>query len=1273
MEEFEISYEDSLLEEDENEVTNIPIINNNTETESNEEIEIEYSPEDTDDGDLVMTSEDVRQEELLQQEVEQNTTIIESNTETDDEDLENDSSFTGKLASVASDIGEAFTSGEIFRAIPAGAERAINETAQFLSDTANYVEDKFGIGEEGTLTFGQGALDYISKMDYISDEFDTVTGHMASSISQFATGMFLTRGLASAKNASTARKLVNTAMRAAITDAVVFDPHEANISRTMKDNEWSIPVITEFLATDQEDSSFKNRLRNAGEGVIAGGLLDSMYHGVKAVKLHRQARLEISKSPKGEITKATQGKILSNELDEFNNKGSKELTPEDKRRSKQKIEKTKKLDINAARENTAVEIKIQQDAARLMANASNKMRIRMLREFEDEIGQGRGSISTKGKLDYKKAEDAKEGIINKAKENVKGSYKDDLAAQNLEIEQQNKLIVEANKIKATTGAPQDPLIPKLKETEADVDLLGEDTFTPFLNEASFNKVIAVAADLAVANPKLFSTRTKFKEVLDKKTGKMKSVQTKEKQPVIEKILEVAVSKDLKVKAQFEETLNKYGMNQNELILLTVGQGSAMGRSLRQIRTIMDGINPKDLKAHRQAQAALEQEGKFRNFIMRVENVRRGLMVSSIATAARNFQSAGIRAPLEGLGNVMDTALKEATEGTMGGGLKSLVSGTNWSGSFNHMRYIFRNPRATSQMADFVFEQKGMEAFKDKLFGQINEIRRNTGGGTGSAVDKAFTKVEGVVDFLNTPNRVQEFTVRRGIMFGELERLMKRDWGIDLFDTVTDGNIHKMMNNADGFRPKGDNVPSFAELMDQATRRALDVTYAKQPDTKLFQDLTRIITENGLTVIIPFPRFMFNSIELMAQYGAGASIPITKKLSSLMRKNVSPDGVITARDRELISRNVIGMGMAMAAYQWRTSSNASENYKLVDDKGNRTSLDVTPQFPLRQYLFIGESIKRLKEGTFDDWFNAKDFTETFAGTNVRVGTGHAIIDEIADLAVGDDDLLGGERRAKAAGKLVGQYLSSWGVPFAQILDGQRAAGARNMEYRDMAQDPTLNSMDTFVANVKRPFMQRGFGVSAEEESQMPLRESLFQQGPTKERGPMLGRLLFGLNMTETDSFEGRYLSDKGFTDYGLGSKSNIPSVRNFENKMVRQSLPTIIDFAMDLEEDFENKYDMESDLVKETETLKGYIADRVSPYIIDAIKEIKTELKDAKYAKSNSPRYLAAQQEYRTGLSPTQRKRALQEFKSMYNAMPKVSMSEEGIQDLETLILIGKEY
>ena len=57
-------------------------------------------------------------------------------------------------------------------------------------------------------------------------------------------------------------------------------------------------------------------------------------------------------------------------------------------------------------------------------------------------------------------------------------------------------------------------------------------------------------------------------------------------------------------------------------------------------------------------AILEAESVPAKMWARLEGVRKGMMVSQFATMARNFTSTFIRAPLEGLFNVVDSAMIE---------------------------------------------------------------------------------------------------------------------------------------------------------------------------------------------------------------------------------------------------------------------------------------------------------------------------------------------------------------------------------------------------------------------------------------------------------------------------------------------------------------------------------------------------------------------------------------------------------------------------------------
>ena len=122
-------------------------------------------------------------------------------------------------------------------------------------------------------------------------------------------------------------------------------------------------------------------------------------------------------------------------------------------------------------------------------------------------------------------------------------------------------------------------------------------------------------------------------------------------------------------------------------------------------------------------------------------------------------------------------------------------------------------------------------------------------------------------------------------------------------------------------------------------------------------------------------------------------------------------------------------------------------------------------------------------------------ETFLGTNIRVGVGNSIIEEVINLA-GGSDLTKSEQAARAAGRALGNYLSTWAVPAAQIIDSQRALGMRGEEYKDVSTDPTLDAGKSFKENVMQPLRARGFTISPEEEAAAPTRQRLFQEKPSR---------------------------------------------------------------------------------------------------------------------------------------------------------------------------------
>ena len=96
------------------------------------------------------------------------------------------------------------------------------------------------------------------------------------------------------------------------------------------------------------------------------------------------------------------------------------------------------------------------------------------------------------------------------------------------------------------------------------------------------------------------------------------------------------------------------------------------------------------------------------------------------------------------------------------------------------------------------------------------------------------------------------------------------------------------------------------------------------------------------------------------------------------------------------------------------------------------MDTTPQFPMRQFLYLAEFYRRYQQGTLKDFFDPKELIETFAGTNVRVGVGQSIFQDIAEI-IQSTDVSGYQKAAEGLTGPMAEYLSSWFVPFGQIID------------------------------------------------------------------------------------------------------------------------------------------------------------------------------------------------------------------------------------------------
>lgn len=663
-----------------------------------------------------------------------------------------------------------------------------------------------------------------------------------------------------------------------------------------------------------------------------------------------------------------------------------------------------------------------------------------------------------------------------------------------------------------------------------------------------------------------------------------ALKTKGDERLVDKLFELTMNEDLLGSEELLEQLTKNGLAFEEYVLGVVGSGSEAGRIMNRLSQ-MATHKPKSVKEAQELKAKIETQRAFGRLwsgtVLRAENLRRGLMVSSLATAVRNYQSGLIRAPMESLADVMDTALLtygNARTAGVGKGesllkfhnaVNPLIRDGTWSGAFRNMRYIMADQQRAAEFTDYILDRPQFAEQFERMFNQFAEIQEYTQKGkaqtfVGKQYDKVMTRAEDLVWTLNGPNRWQEHMIRRATFLGELERQVKVNWNMDLQTALKEGKIEDMIKSAPSVRPNKD-APTFESMIETSVNKALDVTYAKQPDFEPFKRTTEIITKTGLTAVVPFPRFMFNAMEYMAQNTGGALlVPIRKAVSKESR-----DAGLTARDRQDITRNLVGIATMSALYQVKQQYGTND-YTMVADDQNQ--VDISAQFPLRQMGWITDFIARQQEGTLETWYgmNGTELAETWLGTTARTGVGNVFVEEIGNIIMGTEDIIDDEARKKAIGRLVGQYAATYITPAFQLTEAQRVQGIRGEEAKDfkgsIPSDANLPfAEDSGVRSFYEVFAQRGAAAPSFEEE---LNQRVAIDKGKIQRPDSAWRLYLGLTVTKRDSDITDYLKEIGYEDatYELGSKSRVSANKIAENEYISAAFPTLVEVAKEFSEE-----------------------------------------------------------------------------------------------------------
>jgi hypothetical protein len=401
-------------------------------------------------------------------------------------------------------------------------------------------------------------------------------------------------------------------------------------------------------------------------------------------------------------------------------------------------------------------------------------------------------------------------------------------------------------------------------------------------------------------------------------------------------------------------------------------------------------------------------------LKRLDNIRKGLLVTRLSTSVRNYISQSARVGLETVQAGFDLALQQAVRPFVKDKIqfdKGAVSPlSHFQGLVNN--FTQWNPKVHKEiktLTNKIFENFPTE--KNRLFlNYASDVKSASGLANKKGI---LNRVEGGVDVLNIVNKTQEYITRRAVFLSRLDEAVKANGKFyknkTLEQLTKDGELNLL-------RPSEITV---------AIDKALDTTFAKDFNAskggfdRFAAKFIEVVNSAPfiLTNIIPFPRFLMNAVKFQYDYSPLGILSFLSKgaRAELSRGNTS-----------VLSKATLGTGMILAAYALRNQSYAGE--KWYEFKVGDRTVDVRPFNPFASYLFLGDVIKRYQEGTLRN-LDVKGIASVLFG--IRGTTGVYLVDSLINYFT--DPKLDKGSIVSGVQKLLGETAAGYLTPFQNFTD------------------------------------------------------------------------------------------------------------------------------------------------------------------------------------------------------------------------------------------------
>ena len=619
-----------------------------------------------------------------------------------------------------------------------------------------------------------------------------------------------------------------------------------------------------------------------------------------------------------------------------------------------------------------------------------------------------------------------------------------------------------------------------------------------------------------------------------------------KERVSERLLNITSNMSEESLDEMTNILGKYGVTRREIAAALFTDASMAGKTLGKLSALKRNF----VKAARRKTAGevaedaeAEAIDRLTPTLRRLEDIRRLTLVSGVATATRNALSQTIRSGVDTLVYGFESAINPNKKF----GFKNTIA---------QLKHTYGNQEDAANIAQFM-----LDAFpeqKVRFYNQYSEVKNtlvkknpaqaalsNKQSKLSEGSNPVLDKWEGAITTLNYFNRLQEALYRNGAFTTSIQRQLFNK-GVDMVDVLKTGRLTENISE---------------DMIAKGVDDALEFTYASQPRFSLFRQANNFIVKSGLTLAIPFPRFMFKAIEMTYNYNVtGAGTALFRMGASKLKGQQITDGMY----RQLAEGIAGGTPLIALGYLLRDPDGetaGSEWYNLKDGKGNE--FDARPFFPLTPYLLIGEMIHRgFDPELVNDNFSKKnigEMVEGFTGTNFRGKGPIALMTE--DLLSSSTDPLEMQDTYNNLGRYLGEAMSGYLQPLYQIADfasapAQLGIGDTYQRQRDYNSDPEkMDGIESFFQGVFKPFKSRlarvGESVGFDQDD-VPFKEDpRFEEVP--ERILPFMKIMFGATLNRVPPNYVQRLNQLGFTYRDFMSRTSSAKVDRYMNKEIGETM------------------------------------------------------------------------------------------------------------------------